>query len=230
MGFNQPIPAGQLAATYDVVEKKLTLFAQGEVQEFTSGIAFSRDPYWAGGYKFDLRGWVGPLKQPPTYRPYKYQQSFSIVFGYEGNPKDVIIADLNHPKGVAVPIRYLGITEQAPALDDDVMVGSESDGASAVSGNVRDITVLFKEPFQIRQPDAVNKGGSITIDYDPAYLTMVSAGITDAVQGSPEIVWSFNSVQMGNTQVKVTVSGGIAQFIMVITYNVRIVVLSESQG
>jgi len=228
MGFLQLISADKLAAAYDPMEKQLSLYAQGQVREFTSGIAFSRDPNWAGGYKFNLMGWVGPLREPPTYRPYKYQQNFAIGFGGpEGNPKDVIIADLNHPNGVAVPIRYLDVREQADQPDADVLVGTESDGASAMSGNIHNMAVLFKEPFQIQQSDAVNKGGSISIDYDPAYLTMTSAGINDPVQTSSQIVWTFNSLRMGVTPVTVRVSGGIAPFIMTITYNVRIIVLSE---
>ena len=55
MGFLQLISANKLAAAYDPMEKQLSLYAQGQVREFTSGIAFSRDPNWAGGYKFCYR-------------------------------------------------------------------------------------------------------------------------------------------------------------------------------
>lgn len=69
MGFLELIPADELAATYDGID--LILYAQGQVQDYTTGIMFSRQP-WAGGLKFDLEGWVGPLHD--SHSKYKREQ------------------------------------------------------------------------------------------------------------------------------------------------------------
>jgi hypothetical protein len=53
MGFLQLIPAENLSATYDAQKHHLILYAQGQVQDATSGIMFSRQT-WAGGLKFNL--------------------------------------------------------------------------------------------------------------------------------------------------------------------------------
>lgn len=86
-----------------------------------------------------------------------------------------------------------------------------------LSANDIQLNELFKEPFTIKQAAEVPKGGSIQIKFDPTYLTLTDSGIQDA-----DIYWTFNSLQTGNTQVIVTVYGGIAKFVYQTVYNVRI--------
>lgn len=71
------------------------------------------------------------------------------------------------------------------------------------------------------------------MSFDRTFLTLTGASVQHPVSGVPdksaeEIVWTFDSLQMGDTQIKVTVSGGMAQFVTVKTYNVEIVVLDAT--
>lgn len=227
MGFLQLIPAKKLAAAYNTVTKVLYLYAEGDAQNYTSGIHFVQNTI-LGGYKFSIMGWVGPLGKGTT--PYRYTQQFQInLDGHAGYPKELIIADSTHPNGQAVKIQYLGTGVDEPAFAKDDKVISGSQGLAGLGGNNRQITVLFKEPFNITQLAAVPAGGSIDINYDSSYLTMQTAGIQSPVNagelGHEEIVWNFNSLKTGNTQITVTIHGGIATYVMQIVYDVRIIVL-----
>jgi hypothetical protein len=228
MGFLGLIPAKKLAAAYNTVTKTLYLYAEGETQNYTSGIHFARNTI-LGGFKFSIMGWVGPIGKGTT--PYKYSQEFQLnLEGQSGYPKELIIADSTHPQGQAVPIRYLGFGEDAGFNKADVVSGASTvTGVTGTGGNHRQLTVLLKEPFNITQLASVPAGGSIAINFDSNFLTMQTAGIQSPVNaessGHEDIVWNFNSLKTGNTQVTVTIHGGIAQYVMQITYDVRIIVL-----
>ncbi|MFD2573183.1 hypothetical protein ACFSUS_21250 [Spirosoma soli] len=226
MGFLQLIPADKLAALYDTSSRQLRLFAKGNAQQFTSGISFYRDPQFVGGLKFDLQGWVGPLGT--GQEPYTKTQNFSIQLPSPViNSKSVIIADANHPEGVQVEIHYTGLGTTAADLNGagEFWAIPAAEVAPTQLPGQETIRALFKEPFSIKQSAGVSKqGGSVDIKFDPAFLELTDAGI----QGG-DIAWTFNSLQMGNTQVIVTIFGGIAKFVMQRVYDVTIFVLADAK-
>ena len=59
--------------------------------------------------------------------------------------------------------------------------------------------------------------GSVRVKFDNQFLVMESAGI----EGST-IVWKFNSLKIGTTQVIVIVSGGVTSFTKITVYDVQI--------
>lgn len=224
MGFLQLIPAENLSALYNTQSKKLVLFAKGNVIEFTSAISFNRDPNFVGGLKFFLEGWVGPITGKKS--PYNYKQGFDIVLpspipGF--NSKSVIIADANDPKGKEVPVHYVGIEQTVPSAlaGEDISAPETTIPQSVLPGHIK-INALFKEPFQIRESASVPKGGEVSIKFNPNFIEIVNAGVQDG-----DIVWTFNSLQMGNTQVIVTITGGIATYVMQKIYDVRVFVLDQ---
>jgi len=60
---------------------------------------------------------------------------------------------------------------------------------------------LFKLPFEIKESNDVPRFGTVNIIFDPLFLIMTTACIEDK-----NIVWTFNSLQAGNTQVLVMTS------------------------
>jgi hypothetical protein len=84
---------------------------------------------------------------------------------------------------------------------------------------------LFKTTFQITAQASVPSGGSVTLKFDNTFLTLLSAGIS-----GQNIVWKFTSLKEGTTQVVVTVNGGIAQFIQVDTYTIRVFTPLRGEG
>lgn len=226
MGFLQLIPATELAALYDTRSRQLRLYAAGNTPQFTSGISFNRDPHFAGGLKFDLQGWVGP--QTGRQQPYSQTQAFSIQLPSPVvNSKSVIIADADHPEGVPVEIHYTGLTDSMPAALNGA--GEKLMATAATTTPLpghETLNVLFKEPFQLKQSASVaQQGGSVDIKFDSAYLEMTTASLQNG-----DIVWTFNSLQMGNTQVIVTIYGGIAKYVLQRVYDLRIFVLDQPQA
>ncbi len=220
MGFYGIIPASKLAATYNVKSQTLTLYAEGEVKEFTYGFSFRRVPIF-GGLKFVLGAWTGPLG--PKSQPYKFDESFKIHLPSPVYPSgNVIIVTANHPNGQVVPIHYLGLLQEtagltaAPASE----AGGSANGLAKLTPGTKHINVLFKEPFTITASARVPEFGSVDVNFDTKMLTLVDATIQNT-----NIVWTFNSIEMGDTQILVTTDGGIATFISVVTYDVRIFVL-----
>ncbi|KAF8243673.1 hypothetical protein K440DRAFT_611768 [Wilcoxina mikolae CBS 423.85] len=215
MGFFGLEPADKLAASY--VAATLTLHAEGTVPNFTSGITFNRVP-WMGGLKFSLDGWTGPRGEGS--RPYVHDQSFKIELPSLALPSgNVIIVTANHPHGIVVPIDGLEQLQQSPS---DVQPQPLPPGNTEqhIISDPTHITALFKLPFEIQASDEVPRHGTVDIIFDPQYLVMTTAGIQDK-----DIVWTFNSLQTGNTQVIVTTTGGIASFTKRKIYDISIVVL-----
>ncbi|TWJ00934.1 hypothetical protein JN11_02197 [Mucilaginibacter frigoritolerans] len=219
MGFLGLLPADQLSAFYDSSTKQLSLYAQGSALEFTSGISFYRDTFF-GGLKFSLMGWTGPITG--KQQPYEHKQAFSIYLPQPNfNSKSVLIVTANNPEGVAVPIYYSGIIPPTTGLETSNAANPAADAVvSTASPDATQLNVLFKLPFNITENAIVPKFGSVDIKYDPSILQIVTAGILDS-----DIVWTFNSLQTGDTQIVVTIHGGIAQFVISKTYDVKIFVL-----
>lgn len=222
MGFLGVIPASKLAAVYDIDTQTLTLTAEGTIMEATYGYQFERIP-WIGGLKFRLQAWSGPLTGKTA--AYDFSQSFQLsLLPYI---RDVIIVDASNPTGVAVKIKFTGCI-------DPQIVGTDGAQAETVTASAEKeipaspqdvINVLYKEPFTIKRQAETPKFGSIDLQFDPSFLELVTAGIDDG-----NIVWKFNSLQTGNTQVIVTLHGGIAQLVQRTVYEVRIFFLPLEPG
>jgi hypothetical protein len=219
MGFLGLVPADKLSAFYDTSTRKLSLYAKGNAIEFTSGITFYRDTYF-GGLKFSLLGWTGPFTG--KQQPYEHKQAFNVDLPQPHfNSKSVLIVTANHPEGIAVPIYYSGIIPPLAGLETSDAINPAADAeVTTASPDASQLNVLFKIPFNIVEGASVPKFGSIDIKYDASYLEIITAGIEDG-----NIVWTFNSLQTGDTQIVVTIHGGIAQFVLAKTYDVKIFVL-----
>ena len=222
MGFLGTIPADKLAALYDTTKRQLILYAEGTVQGSTYGFNFRQDT-WFGGLKFTLQAWTGPLTG--KQQPYTYQQAFNISLPSPVYPSgNVIIVTANHPEGLVVPIRYTGLPphandlKQATAAEAKTIAKTEAT-ATATPGHTN-LNVLYKTQFNIRANAAVPSHGSVTVSFDTKYVQLVNTVIQDK-----DIVWTFFAAEMGDTQVAVTTSGGIAQFVIQQVYDVKIFVL-----
>lgn len=220
MGFLGIIPASKLAALYDTKQQKLTLYAQGTVQEFTYGFSFHRENFY-GGLKFTLMAWTGPLGEKE--QPYEYSEGFSMHLPQPHfNSASVLIVTANNPDGESVPIRYTGVignSNVAKISEGDAAKFPADAPVNSVVPGFTPITVQFNTPFTIKANAAVPRMGSVTMHYDNTVLSLVSSGISDA-----DIVWTFKALKTGHTQVIVTTSGGIAQFVIRETYDVNIII------
>ena len=202
MGFLGLIPAQQLKAVYYVNAHTLLLQASGDAQNYTAGIAFSARPDAGGELVFALMGWVGPLGH--GYTPYEHGQRFDKIDLRGGA---IMIEDANHPGGVRVPV--------------EIIVGALAADAARATPQDR-VQILLDTKLDLAAPAAVPLEGSVTIAADPAYLSLQAASI-QRPGSAPEIAWSFKGMKVGETQVTITTSGGIAKFITMRTITVSIV-------
>jgi hypothetical protein len=202
MGFLGLIPADHLAASYESGKQLLTLYADGNVQKFTSGIRFFRDLDFVGGLRFFLQGWTGPLAQGTE--PYKYEQAFPIQLitpYYVVNPNEVIVVTANHPDGVIVPIHWLN--SDAPPKDSKSTEASDLPPlAIGIPEPPKDIWVLEGENFEIPNLHPVSKDVRMSVVYEPyddkGYVDMVNAGILQGI-----LTWTFKARKLGTTEIKV---------------------------
>jgi hypothetical protein len=84
------------------------------------------------------------------------------------------------------------------------------------------VIILVNQPFEVRWPVTVPFGGRITIEHDPTFLVMQSARLENPT-GNPEIVWTFNSLKVGDTKLVITVSGGFTPNELVHTIPIKLV-------
>lgn len=218
MGFLELIPADQLAASYD--GQYLILYAQGQVQDSTTGITFNRQP-WMGGLKFDLEGWVGPLTG--THSKYKHEQKFKIHLPNPVYPSgDVIIVDQNNPKGKVVPIHWLG--EKIDGANTKPASLEAGQGAGAPPAEPQfllpedvHLTEVVNKPFQVKESADASNFGTINIKFDTDFLVLKNAGIE-----GKNIFWAFDPVKTGKTQVLVTIYGGITPVVLRRAYDINI--------
>lgn len=216
------LPADSLAAAHDFQTQQLFIEAKGKVNAGVYDIHFSR-VQWLGGLKFELLGWGG--EPSLAEEPYEIVNKFDIILPSPVYPSDsIIIIDANHPKGVIVPIRFLssqGLSEPTKVSDLEP-ANLDTSNIKIQAGNVERINAPLREPFQIKALADVPKQGSVSIKFDKSFIEIQDATIQDK-----DLVWVLNSLRTGNTQIIVTTSGGIAQFVIVKTYNVRIFVLDN---
>ncbi|KAJ5359331.1 uncharacterized protein N7496_011744 [Penicillium cataractarum] len=85
------------------------------------------------------------------------------------------------------------------------------------------LTEFIDNPFTIQQSANVPQFGSDDVQFDTNFLVLQTAG----VQAS-NIVWTFKPIKTGITQVVVLVNGGIASFVMSVSYNVAILPASST--
>jgi hypothetical protein len=231
MGFLELLNATALGAFYDPVRRELTLSATIEIRVFTTGIKFAPDE--KDDLKYSLEGWVGPLTNQTD--KVEYQQTFTLSF--PSPPKCVTIRDAAHPQGTHVEIRYGGLLPpkgsekpkaQALKVDDAAPTSQTEAGPTsptkALSLPQKNIWILgdknsfgSKGIFTISQRSEVPKMGTINIKFDPAFLSLQDAGINDT-----DIVWTFQALQIGDTQVIVTIHGGIAGYVVTQIYNIHV--------
>lgn len=218
MGFLGLIPASKLAAFYDPKTQQLTLSAEGHVNQYTGNFRFRQVP-WVGGFKFYLEAWTGPLTGHT--QPYTFDQTFKV--STVPFPRDVIIVDENNPNGVPVEIHFGGLEDSASKPASAAPSSSDGTAFQELPGLPQNtLNVLYKEPFEVQHPAEVPKMGLINIDFDKRFLELEAAGIDNG-----QIIWKFNSLETGDTQIIINVNGGIAQYTYRIVKDVRIFVLPE---
>jgi hypothetical protein len=223
MGFLGIIPANKLSALYDTSKRTLILYAEGEVMGATYGFNFKQDTNFFGGLKFTLYAWSGPITGKK--QPYTHQQSFNMILPSPVLPSgNVIIVTANHPQGIAIPIYYTGLIHSQADLEtasaDQAKLAIKNKDMIEPIPNHNNLNVLYKTKFNIKANSSVPEKGGVTIAYDSKYVQLVGSSIQNK-----DIVWTFLATEMGNTEIYVTISGGIAQFVMQETYDVKIFVL-----
>ena len=228
MGFLGLAPADNLAATYDPAEQVLKLFARGEAPNFTYGFEFKRLT-WLGDLKFELLAWSGP--HASGARKYDYSQSFNIANLKVVDPDgSVNIVTCNHQNGQNVPVQWLGFEPVNTTLDPFVASSPKSSDQSAMVGTpqtfdaeVVTINALFREKFTIQESTHTSQSGSVQVQYSPFALTLQYAAIE-----FENLVWTFNSIETGRTQVIVNISPAFGGSSIRKVYDINVIVLENS--
>jgi hypothetical protein len=210
MGFLELIPADELAAAYDGID--LILYAQGQVQDYTTGL------------KFDLEGWVGPLHD--SHSKYKREQRFKIHLPNPVYPSgEVIIVDQNNPQGKAVPIRWLkekrgvanGGSKKSASLDAGQGASATPTKPQFVLPEDVQLTEIVHRPFLIKENMEASHRGTIDVKFDTEFVNLKTASIAGG-----NIVWQFDPLKTGKTQVVVTVYGGIMNYVLSQSYEITV--------
>ncbi|RHZ72749.1 hypothetical protein CDV55_103798 [Aspergillus turcosus] len=216
MGFLELIPADELKATYD--GQDLILSAQGQVQDHTTGITFSRQPY-AGFFRFELEGWVGPLHD--SHSKYKHEQRFKIhlvpPYGY------IDIVDQNNPNGRFVKID--GINEKRAGAHSKKSASVEAGQGAGPTPTKPEfllpedvqLTEIVHRPFQIKENMEASNRGTINVKFDTKFVHLKTASIANG-----NIVWEFDPLKTGKTQVVVIAYGGITPYVLRQSYEITV--------
>lgn len=216
LSFLSLIPADHVFALYK--DGQTWISAKGNYHEITSGIAFHRVP-WVGGYKFELRGWVGPLTGHD--KPYEVETPFDIQWPNSIAPSGkVVIADGNHPNGREIEVEALGL--DLPKPDGTATVGVPP---QQIAGTGETIFTTEGKPFSIRQTVADLKlGHSIHANFNTEYLRLDSAFLD-----GNDLVWTFEAIKLGKTQVVVVVASINPPFTYIVTWTVEILLLDSGK-
>jgi hypothetical protein len=229
------VSADSLAAEYRAQTQNLLLVADGNVVQFTGDPQFNRLSL-PGGLLFQLEAWVGPIEWPPTTRPYHVMNSFNIQLPNRATPSNfVTIITANHPKGIQVPIAFEGLTPpQIPDTQKDLAARLKSPAVTAPEPvsiplttlpNNQTINVLFKEPFKVSAKAVVPKFGAVFIKFQDDFLTLQNASIDDT-----NIVWTFDTLKLGSTQIRVTTEFGIEPLTQTQFYDVHVFLPQVEKG
>lgn len=226
MGFIVPVSARDLGAVYDCTKRQLVLSAKGNVEEITTNIHFQRLS-WPGGLKFRLVGWSGPLTGKEHF--YSVNDRFSIDLRSGALPaRFVVVADAKNPEGKLVEIDYRNDGRHrlsSPQLTEVSKLAQASRDDFEPQVLVMDdenVNVLYRQAFTVKAPADAPKQGSLIIDFDPTFLSLQNAGIVGS-----NLVWTFNSLQLGSTQVVVTTSSINPPYIARQAYDVRVILLDS---
>jgi hypothetical protein len=214
MGFLQPIPADDLSAVYHVNEGQLVLTAEGKVQDFTTGIEFIRQPFPCG-LKFNLEGWVGPLDGKSS--KYKKTQEYDIS---PPVPKEVVIVTANNPNGKQVPVEITPSGASVASVSQECLGDTKPSGTNTVVPETETIAARIGTPFKVKQSKNIGSSqlGDISISFDNQFVSLKNASI----QGG-DIVWTFDPLKIGVTDVVVFVMGTVQNFVLRIPYKVVII-------
>lgn len=227
MGFFGTVSAKSLGVIYDSTKRQLVLSAKGDAEEITTNIHFQRLP-WLGGLKFRLVGWSGPLTGKT--HTYSVNDRFDIDLRSGSVPfKSVIVVDANNLEGKVVEIHYLSARRHRGLFKHLIEVSKlekamrDDSEPNVLIGENEKLNVLYKQAFTVKAQADAPKQGSLTIDFDPTFLNLQTAGIV-----GPNLVWTFNSLQLGSTQVIVTNSSINPPYIATQIYDVRVILLDSS--
>jgi hypothetical protein len=208
------LSATDLAASYDIKNKKLKLSAEILIDSVTWGISFIQQAS-SSSLLFDLKGWTA---WPEKHRKEHFEETFTIE-----RLRRVFIADAEHPHGVPVDVLIISGT---------IDLGEEGKASTPTTTltNLNDlyptqpikINAAYRVAFPISQSVALPKFGEILPKFDPSFLILEDATIIDG-----DIVWTFLPIQIGQTQVIVSILGGIAQYHKTITYDINVILPLE---
>ncbi|MCJ1464125.1 hypothetical protein MMC07_002738 [Pseudocyphellaria aurata] len=227
MGYFGPVSANSLGVVYDSTKRQLILSAKGNVEQITTNIHFQRLP-WLDGLKFRLVGWSGPFTGKTN--PYSVSDRFDIDLRSGALPsKFVTIVDARNLEGKIVDINYVSDPRQQGSVrqltDVNKLAPARRDNLEpkVLVGDDEKINVLYKQAFKVKAPADAPKQGSLAIDFDPTFLDLQTAGVAGS-----NLVWTFNSLQLGSTQIIITTSSINPPYIARQTYDVRVILLDSS--
>lgn len=227
MGFLNLVPFTNAGAVYDPVQQVLTVSADGEAQKFTSGYFFKRVP-WAGGLRFELYGWTGPLSEGTE--PFEVSQPFNIPNLQVSDPSNtIIVVGSNHPTGEIFEIKWLGLKlpvtngQGPPKSESNISTVMPQPPSTLDVESPATINTLYKEPFTISERAFPGLGATLHMDFDPQSLRLTRAGIDGG-----DLVWTFNSLETGITQVVTHSTEGFGKPVIRKVYTVKIFVLDSA--
>ncbi|GME36475.1 uncharacterized protein LTHEOB_10467 [Neofusicoccum parvum] len=208
-------------ATYDPVKHQLRVNVEGSAPHGTHGIQL-KPIQIIGGLRYELDAWT------PTYpverRPYHYEQTFDIPsLTVEAPSGEITIVSLNHPCGLPVTVRWLGYkgtpTTKLVVSGNGAHSLKQQDGTQVDGDN---ITALYKEPFNVKEPIPTSGQGFAKVLFDPYALMMANSSVEHGI-----ITWTLNSLKTGRTQVIVERWAGEGLGLIRKVYNVNVVVLDN---
>ena len=209
MSFLELVPAKELAASYFPWTQTLKLDALIVVKNFAYDFQFRRGP-WLGGLKFDLQAWSGPYGLG-IEEQHQYSQDFDMPNLNHVDPSGyVIIVTQNHPKGVRVPIRWMGYREPDDGGDDDLLGAAATESVSKLtaadepspvihSAQPVPVVAMVGLPFTINALVPDSASASVDMQYNRLTLTLANAGIELG-----KLLWTFDPLVLGKTYVVVT--------------------------
>ncbi|KAK7715252.1 hypothetical protein SLS64_003950 [Diaporthe eres] len=227
MGFLGLVPFTNAGAVYNPGQQLLTVSAQGEAQKFTSGYFFKRVP-WAGGLRFELYGWTGPVSQGTE--PFEVSQQFNVPSLQISDPSNtIIVVGSNHPTGETFEIKWLGYNppvgngQSPPKSENKVSTDTPQPPQTLDAETPATINTLYKEPFTISERAFPGPGATLNMDFDPQFLMLTRAGIKGG-----DLVWTFNSLETGITQVVTYSTEGLGTPVIRKVYTVKVFVLDSA--
>ena len=208
------IDAKELNAWYVIGTKQLCLYALGEVQPITVDIQFKEDVCF-GGIMYSLLDRCYAVMGDKT--EYKKHASFTRA---RPNVGEVYIITEAHPKGITVPIHVVGT--ELPLNEGIPTTTLAKQEPKAPQKSLLDDEYIYTidgETFKIQYPAEIgDQYGSIHAGYDNNFVQLEDAGIQ-----AKNIFWVFKAQRMtNNTQITLTISGGIKPIEYQKVYNVSI--------